>query len=167
MGSRVTLFSYLLPFPVTHLSLVLVLISFSPTLILVAAASRGRSTPDWRVAAVEEGAHQLGTTSGVVLLDEPTCGALSPSVASTCTPQPQIELLSRRESRPWAREGPIRRPERGSEWELIKILLERDDFPNKMNSIGYPKSHAPHTNFRLPKLRSHWSVTGLRNKHYQ
>jgi hypothetical protein len=25
-----------------------------------------------------------------------------------------------------AGEGPIRRPERGSEWELIKILLEGD-----------------------------------------
>jgi hypothetical protein len=34
-------------------------------------------------------------------------------------------------------EGPIRRPERGgSEWELIKILLEGDWNSNKMNSLG-------------------------------
>jgi hypothetical protein len=36
-----------------------------------------------------------------------------------------------------------------------KILLEWEDFPNKMNSIGYPKSHAPHATFRLTKPRSH------------
>jgi hypothetical protein len=34
-------------------------------------------------------------------------------------------------------EGPIRRSERGgSEWELIKILLEGDWSSNKMNSLG-------------------------------
>jgi hypothetical protein len=46
-------------------------------------------------------------------------------------------------------------PEGRSEWEPIKILLERDDFPNKMNSVGYPKLHAPHATFRLPQQRSH------------
>jgi hypothetical protein len=35
----------------------------------------------------------------------------------------------------------------GSEWETIKILLEIDGHSNKMNSVGYPKSHAPHTTF--------------------
>jgi hypothetical protein len=55
-------------------------------------------------------------------------------------------------------EGPIRRLERGgggSEWEPIKILLEGDRNSNKMNSVGHPKSHAPHSTFRLPKPDSH------------
>jgi hypothetical protein len=47
--------------------------------------------------------------------------------------------------------GPKMATRGGSEWELIKILLEGDDFPNKMDSVGYPKSHAPHATFRLPK----------------
>jgi hypothetical protein len=55
--------------------------------------------------------------------------------------------------------------EGGSEWEPIKILFEGGDFSNKMNSVGYPKSHVPHATFRLPKPRSHWSATGPRNKH--
>jgi hypothetical protein len=55
----------------------------------------------------------------------------------------------------------------GSECEPIKILLEWDDFPNKTNSVGHPKSHAPHSTLRLPKPRSHWSAIGPRNKHYQ
>jgi hypothetical protein len=42
-----------------------------------------------------------------------------------------------------------------NEWELIKILLEWDEFPSKTNSVGHPKSHAPHATFRLPKPRSH------------
>jgi hypothetical protein len=33
-------------------------------------------------------------------------------------------------------EGPIRRPEGGSEWEPIKILLEGDRNSDKMNSLG-------------------------------
>jgi hypothetical protein len=46
--------------------------------------------------------------------------------------------------------------ERGaSEWEPIKILLEGDRNSNKTNLVGYPKSHAPHSTFRLPKPRSH------------
>jgi hypothetical protein len=53
-----------------------------------------------------------------------------------------------------------------SEWEPIKVLLERDDNSNKMNLVGYPKSHALHTTFRFPKPRSHCSTTGPRNKHY-
>jgi hypothetical protein len=68
---------------------------------------------------------------------------------------------------PGCPEGPIRRPERGSEWEPIKILLEGDRNSNKMNSVGHPKSHAPHSTFRLPKPRSHQSATGPRNKHCQ
>jgi hypothetical protein len=40
-------------------------------------------------------------------------------------------------------EGLIRRPEGGSEWESIKILLEWNNFPNKTNSVGHPKSHVP------------------------
>jgi hypothetical protein len=63
-------------------------------------------------------------------------------------------------------EGLDWRPERGSECEPIKILLEGDDNSNKMNLLGYQKSHAPHTTFSLPKPRSHWSATGPRNKHY-
>jgi hypothetical protein len=35
-----------------------------------------------------------------------------------------------------------------------------------MNLVGYPKSHAPHTTFHLPKPCSHWSATGPRNKLY-
>jgi hypothetical protein len=49
-------------------------------------------------------------------------------------------------------------PERGgSEWELIKILLEGDGNSNKMNT-------ASNTHLRLkypswPRPRSHWSAT--------
>jgi hypothetical protein len=57
--------------------------------------------------------------------------------------------------------------EEGSEWEPIKILLERDEFSKKMNLVGYAKSHAPHSTFYLPKPRNHWSATSLRKKHYQ
>jgi hypothetical protein len=47
------------------------------------------------------------------------------------------------------REGPIRRPERGSEWELIKILVEGIETPTRWTrSVGPPKSHALH--FYLP-----------------
>jgi hypothetical protein len=61
----------------------------------------------------------------------------------------------------------MRTKEGGSEWELIKILLEGGGSSNKMNPVGYPKSHAQHTTFRLPRPRSHWSATGPSNKHYQ
>jgi hypothetical protein len=55
------------------------------------------------------------------------------------------------------------KPEGGSEWELIKILLEGDGNSNKMNSVVCPTSHAPQTNFCLPRPRSHWSANGTRN----
>jgi hypothetical protein len=55
----------------------------------------------------------------------------------------------------------------GSEWELIKILLERDRNSSKTNSVEHRKAHAPHSTFHLPKPRSHWSATGPKNKHYQ
>jgi hypothetical protein len=64
-------------------------------------------------------------------------------------------------------EGPNWQPEgEGSEWEPTKILLDGDYFSNKMYSIGYPKSHAPHTTFNFPKSHIHWSATSPRNKHY-
>jgi hypothetical protein len=55
----------------------------------------------------------------------------------------------------------------GSECESTKILLEGDGSSNKLDPVGYPKSHAPHTTFRLPIPRSHWIATCPRNKHYQ
>jgi hypothetical protein len=49
-----------------------------------------------------------------------------------------------------------------------KILLEVYDFSHKMNLVRYPKPHAPHTSFRLPRPHSHWSATGPRSKqHFQ
>jgi hypothetical protein len=55
----------------------------------------------------------------------------------------------------------------GREWMgADKNSLEGNDNSNKMNLVGYPKSHAPHTTFHLPKPCSHWSATGPRNKHY-
>jgi hypothetical protein len=50
--------------------------------------------------------------------------------------------------------------ERGSEWEVIKILLEGDENYNKMNTasktcllLNYPS---------WPRPRNHWSATGPR-----
>jgi hypothetical protein len=53
-------------------------------------------------------------------------------------------------------------PERGGEWELIKILLEGDRSSSKMNT-------ASNTRLRLnnpswPRPRSQWSATGPRNQ---
>jgi hypothetical protein len=42
-------------------------------------------------------------------------------------PPPSMRVLGRNA------EEPISRPERGGEWELIKILLEGDRNSNKMN----------------------------------
>jgi hypothetical protein len=48
---------------------------------------------------------------------------------------PQLILFQSGSSQCGA-EGPIRRPERGGEWEPIKILLKGDWNSDKMNSLG-------------------------------
>jgi hypothetical protein len=64
-------------------------------------------------------------------------------------------------------EGPKQRTREGggSEWELIKILLEGDGNSNKMNT-------ASNTHLRLkypswPRPRSHWSATGPKHTTYR
>jgi hypothetical protein len=53
-------------------------------------------------------------------------------------------------------------PERESEWELIKILLEGDEDSNKMNTAS--KTHLQLNYPSWPRPRSHWSATGPRNQ---
>jgi 5-formyltetrahydrofolate cyclo-ligase len=53
-------------------------------------------------------------------------------------------------------------PERGSEWELIKILLEGDRDSNKMNLTSNTRLRLNYPSWSRP--RSHWSATDPRNQ---
>jgi hypothetical protein len=60
-------------------------------------------------------------------------------------------------------EGPKRRTrEGGSEWELIKILLEGDRGSNKMNTTSNTCLRLNYPSWSKP--RSHWSATNPRNQ---
>jgi hypothetical protein len=54
-------------------------------------------------------------------------------------------------------------PDRGSEWEPIKIFLEGDRGSNKMNPASNTRLLLNYSSW--PRPRSHWSATGPRNQH--
>jgi hypothetical protein len=53
-------------------------------------------------------------------------------------------------------------PERGSEWEPIKILLEEDENSNKTKPASKTRLQLNYPSWSRP--RNHWSVTGSRNQ---